>query len=420
MLRALGALIAFVWLIPVHAQGFLSSHTITIEPSYSVSPISNWNILEKINEGDDSLLAMPLAVGTKSYPFTERRISVSNTATKTFKEPDREIALKLLNTQTGGLEYIKIKFHAGEITSPNGWHVEMLERPNGIRWNYWNTAYTVTQPSGYVVIKNNFPNIIKDAVIKKVKDKKGRIIEVVTKPAEVEYIVYSPYSPDLHKPELIKAGEEYLNQIAEAAINDLRQKNVMSRSFSGSSVAAVPQLPVSFFARLPLLEQTDYGEFVLDPENTVDRVLVLLGTNKQAAYNATCSGQAACGLYQFTKPTYNSLVKTYPQAELIPDFKAGSRDHVNSAKAAVLLYDYNLVGLINSYGSQVLSDPRLEEYLAASYNGKPARVTNSLKAFLKAGISDWVNALLPIKGGLATETKGYMVKLRWLQEHKIL
>ena len=107
----------------------------------------------------------------------------------------------------------------------------------------------------------------------------------------------------------------------------------------------------------------------------------------------------------------------YPSARLVTDFVSGAADHVNSIKAAILLYDYNLRGLIKSNGQKVLQDPRLEEYLAASYNGSPSRATKSLSASILSSVADWIDALTSKKGGLASETRGYLVKLRYLQEH---
>jgi len=122
---------------------------------------------------------------------------------------------------------------------------------------------------------------------------------------------------------------------------------------------------------------------------------------------------------QFTPATYAQLVKAYPKAALIKDFKTGAADHLNSFKAAILLYDQNLKGLIKSNGTKVLQDLNLEEYLAASYNGAPSRASKSLAASILSGIQDWVNALSGKKGGLATETKGYLAKLRYLQDHNV-
>ena len=59
----------------------------------------------------------------------------------------------------------------------------------------------------------------------------------------------------------------------------------------------------------------------------------------------------------------------------------------------ILLHDYNLSGLIKKFGEKILADPRLEEYLAAAYNGKPDWVHNSLRATISKGLPDWVNTL---------------------------
>ena len=52
------------------------------------------------------------------------------------------------------------------------------------------------------------------------------------------------------------------------------------------------------------------------------------------------------------------------------------------------------------------------------YGGAPGWFYKPLTASILGGIQDWVNALTSKTGGLKDETKGYLVKLRWLQEHQ--
>ena len=97
---------------------------------------------------------------------------------------------------------------------------------------------------------------------------------------------------------------------------------------------------------------------------------------------------------------------------LIKDFEKGASDHLNSMTAAILLYDYNLSHLIKRHGDKITKDPRLEEYLAAAYNGGPARVSRSYTATILNKINEWFGHLRP-------ETKGFIKKLRFLQENNL-
>jgi hypothetical protein len=201
------------------------------------------------------------------------------------------------------------------------------------------------------------------------------------------------------------------------ALSELRTAGVKSRALSSSLVSDVFGSHAHFFEHIPLLEQTDLTEFQIDPANTIERALVIIGANGSGAFNATCNSSAACGWLQFTPGTYAAIVKNYPAAKLIKDFKTGAADHLNSMKAAILLYDENLKGLISARGVQIVNDPKLEEYLASGYNGAPRWVHKTLQAAVVSGIQDWINALTPKTGGLKSETIGYLVKLRWIQQH---
>ncbi len=400
LLGALGLTAAgffFIGKIPPRQLSVISTAITTPTPVL-------WTIESKIAEAHQLLADVKLKVGTQDISYTEDRISQdpatgqTTVTTRTFKEPEKEIALAALDTKTGEISIIRIIKRGADLIVPDGWNISILERPNGIRWNSWNTAYRVEKPDNKIIIANVYPD----------RD---------TPSSDIDYYFYSPYSPDIHTPDLITAGTQYLHSVVAQAFADLTAADVPSAAVSGSSVAAVWQPHTEFFEHIPYLEQTDLTEFMIDPQSTVDRINVIIGANQSLAFANTCNSSSACGWVQFTPQTYKQIVKQYPKANLIKDFTEGAKDHLNSMKAAILLYDTNLTSLIAANGQSVLKDPRLEEYLAASYNGSPTRAHKSLAAAIIGGIQDWINALTSKKGGLANETKGYLVKLRWLQEH---
>ncbi len=388
--------------------------SVVITPTPTPTPVV-WTLHSKIAEAKAMLAGMTLKVGLTDITYTEDRITPASISKKTLKEPEKEIALGILNTDTGEIKIIKITKRGADLIAPSSWSISITPRANGIRWNSWNTAYHVDHgptSSSYVVIANLYPDEKNTTVATKVKGKK-----VATVQQTIDYKFYAPYSPDIHKPELINAGQQYLRSMVTQALAELEQAGVGSVAVPGKSVADVWKDHAGFFERIPLLEQSDLTEFVFDPQTTTERIYTIIGANGDGAFANTCNSSSACGWVQFTPPTYKSIAKLYSKAKLIPDFVTGAADHENSIKAAILLYDYNLRGIIKSNGQAVLQDPKLEEYLAASYNGSPSRATKSLASSILNTVEDWINALSSKKGGLADETRGYLVKLRYLQGH---
>lgn len=389
--------------------------SVVFTPAPTATPLT-WTLQSKIAEGESMLKGMTLKVGTSDISYTEQRFSGASVTTKTMKDPERELALAVLNNDTGKISVVKITKHGESLIAPAGWSINIVARPSGITWNAWNTSFHVDStpdgPGRYVVVANLYPDETNKTVIQKIKGKK-----VSTVQQTITYRMYSPYSPDLAKPDLINAGEKYLHDTVATAMAQLQAAGVGSSSIAGSSVYDFWKDKASFFSHLPLLEQTDLTEFILDPQGTTQRVYTIIGANGDQAFANTCNSSSACGWVQFTPPTYKMIVNSYPSANLIKDFIAGAADHTNSVKAAILLYDHNLKNLINGQGQQVVSDPKLEEYLAASYNGSPSRAGKSLAASIVYAVQDWIDALTSAKGGLASETRGYLVKLRYLQTH---
>ena len=365
-----------------------------------------WALLDKILEPDPEFDNIKLFLGDKDIIYYEnvpardaRGIIRKNKKTgkdiiQSIKRRDkeREVALKILNTSNGETETIKIRKKGDQLINPPGYTVEVVQRPNGIRWNAHNTYYRVIEPQNRVVIRNAWPDI-----------------KTVNKKRVVENKAYVPFSKEIATLEAIEKGHNDLTNIVSEAKNRLRQNGVMSKAFPDRLVADV--LPDEFYRRRAIMERTDLGEIIIDPKETVNMFFAILGTNGSNSFSS-CNSAPACGMFQFTDKgkngTYRTVVRTYPKANLIKDFKTGSLDHVNSAMAAMLLDDSNLGSLVKKYGAKIYTDQRLEEYLAASYNGAPRWVTKSLDATLSKNVSNWGKYL-------KSETEGFMVKLDLLK-----
>src|SRR3989338_9054520 len=410
------------------------------------------DILDKLAEKDDELARVPVSIGSKEIVYYENRYTVLSYKTqaecdkrkglwdesievcrsvsqKRSTDKERVLGLKLLNTETGEVEVIaiqtKIDINGVSVVAPDGYQIEIVERPNGIRWNWWNTLYRVTAPENSVVIKNLWPREEMIPVTRIVNGKPKK----ETKKVVVGFL-YVPHSEFFELEEnrsiLVQAGANYLKSVVAKAFDTLEERGIhIDREV----------LSPKFFERIPLLEQGDFTEFQLDPKKTVERVLIILGANKENAWKYTCNGVSACGWVQFTDirtrdasgrlfdGTYTTVRKRFPAAKLTVDFREGAGDHQNSIMAAILLHKINLAPLVQKFGDKILVDPEREKYLAASYNGAPKWVSNSLNATISKAFAGWITALSPTrkdsKGGLRRETRDFMTKLDYLIQNDL-
>lgn len=357
---------------------------------------------------DPILSQTPLAVGNVSFSYAETRLS----SVRTYDDVEKEIALRILDLDTCQTEVIviskkytnpvtkkRITTYESVLKAPVGWVIQPLRRANGIQWNAWATEYSIVQPERKTVIGVKYPMV-------EFPGKKNQKTTMLT---------YAPHSSDVRTPEVVQSGVDYLTVVASRAYSDLRSRAVPSKAFPGMLVADVASFRQDHQVRLALIEHLDMTEFTLDPAWTLQRLLTVIGLNGHATAGYTCSNASACGLMQFTAPTYKTVRTTYPSAHITPDFSTGARDHLNSMKAAILLHDLNLASLIKTFGASIASDPKLEEYLAAAYNTGVRRVINVIRASRTQRAKDWAQA----RGvqGLLAETKGYITKLRYIASH---
>ncbi len=252
----------------------------------------------------------------------------------------------------------------------------------------------------------------------------------------IENIIYAPYSTDdpntsneieqgIHTPETSIAGAEDIKNIFTTACQTLRDRGVMSKAFPGHIVCELPFLSLKAYQRLLLIEQMDESEFYLERLKTTERVLVILRANPGRAF-ATCNSSRAsraCGAMQFTdrwrgkrRPgTYSTVARAYSEAQLIKSFPDGAFDHVNAAMAAILLHDLNLKGLVDKFGEKIVQNSViLEEALAGCYNGNPKWTHMALNEYFSKKLTDWTTSRY-----LRTETRGYLVKDRYLIEYDL-
>ncbi|MEK7600559.1 MAG: hypothetical protein AAB463_01180 [Patescibacteria group bacterium] len=369
-------------------------------PTY---PIDEANMRALLALAEELLNDAPISVGELPLTYAEQRI-VNNgggpaVVNKEFTDVERQLALAVLDIKSGEVSIVPVIKRGADIVVPDGYRISIAPRVNGIAWNYWATQFVIEEPKHRVVIMTKFP--LSETV------RVGRATET-----RIEPILYTAYTEELNDRPFIETGARYVADIVAKAREDLRAQGVQSRAIPGKLIVDV--LPADIFQRIPFLEQGDLLEVLVDAEYVARRVLGTLGYNGARAFANTESSVGARGWLQFTdnairtQPgTYSQLRRLYPKALLESDFKKGASDHLNSMKAAILLHDENLAYFMRNLGEQIASDARLEEYLAAAYNGPPARALNALRE-VGAG-QDWIAELAP-------ETQGFITKLRiWKQ-----
>ena len=192
-------------------------------------------------------------------------------------------------------------------------------------------------------------------------------------------VVYTPYSPEIDTKEVRKTGLDYLMGRITLARNDLAAKRVRLAEFERGN-----GIPMEVSLVLSIIEHIDPVRFEHYRGNEialVHEVLTIIGANTTEAYRYSRSPAGAMGLFQFIPTTYRMLLGRYRNAGLMRDFVLGSNDHVNAAKASLLLFNSDLASLPERLWSAAREDGRsLGMFIAAAYNCGPKRVEKSARA----------------------------------------
>jgi len=218
-------------------------------------------------------------------------------------------------------------------------------------------------------------------------------------------MVYAPYSEQIHSPDVVAAGRQYINERTKEAYDSLRENRVAARSSPGKLVVDV--IPDRLVKNIVLTEHVDPGWLAYADDGgkaLAERVLVIIGANREWAYRYTSSKANAFGLGQFIESTYDTIVERYPEADLITDRTHGMADHANAFKAIALLFDNDGAYLLKQLGTVT------DQMLAAAYNGGASRVINAVN---KSG-DDWVESKYIVE-----ETRDYVKKFDLIKRLKI-
>jgi hypothetical protein len=400
----------FLW------TSFSSGKEINVKNSPILPSPPLLNIEEKIQEGISLLKSsLPLEYQTKNGKPTGSLVK-------------KQIALAILDKTTGKVfekrvwvkeDEIKNYKKTGSMTFEPALANEELDiQPKW--WNSFNTFYEVHPVKSFlkefdevkdgpdlVVIANKYL-LPSDYIVGLPERSKAKYTE----------IIYVPYSESLHLPEIIAAGKQYLDGVVNQAFGQLESARTTSRSLPGRPVTAA--VTRDFIKNIILVEHTDPDSFLVASDEKrkelTERVLVILGANRNFAYRYTGSPAGASGLAQFIKSTYRTIVSKYPDAHLIKDYNLGMADHINAVKAMVLFFDNYKKEIDNKITRRdAISQIGItEEMLAAAYNAGPTKVVKSVN---KYGLA-WISSQLNLAGASSifrNETLDYIKKFRLIK-----
>lgn len=206
----------------------------------------------------------------------------------------------------------------------------------------------------------------------------------MTRTVEVTYFttepaVYVPYSDSQISLEAAFNGLKYLYDQDTIARFLLRSRNVRSKVDPSKYVYEL--IPRHMTVATLINEHTDHDEFDrLGVTYTLMKALITTSLNRERTYNYSGSWAGAYGYAQFIRTSYAATVKGCKNAKLIPDFHEGMRDHVNAIMAQYCYMDATLLELTPDQRARLFKADNhdlLVQWLAAAYNGAPARAAKS-------------------------------------------
>ncbi len=309
----------------------------------------------------------------------------------------RQIALAILDTKSGKLQEVRVWAKESELESDQAMPFPIIVQ----WWNSFNSTYQIPNHPNLIVVANKY-------LIPRSYLPEQSILELVADAPQSRYMdmVYVPYSKALHAPDVVSAGKEYINERVEEAYEALWRLQVPSRARPGALVADV--ISQDLVKNIVLVEHIDPTWLELADDGgkaLAERVLILIGANREWAYRYTNSKADAYGLGQFIEPTYNAMVERYPTANLITDRILGMADHTNAFKAMAILFDNEMAEIQTKAGV-----PATDEMLSAAYNGGPGRVIRAVKEHGQA----WAESEI-----FPSETSSYVKKYDMIKKLEI-
>jgi hypothetical protein len=346
MHKILLAIVLFVPVVSFHFYGVVAQG----------EQAKSFNLMHKIDEArelakKENVQMITGVVGTRRVRIGRRRykdVPITGVI-------GREVALAIMDAE-GKIAIVRA------MKNDSGFHVQTpgyqlyVRRENGL-----NSDISCVTPAGAKVLALKYP----------ISNENGRF--GVSEP--VVQAVYTPYSGEIKTEEVIKHGIKVQSEFIDKAYSHLKERKIYSRAFEGKLVTDV--IPKDICTVLLMNEHIDPGEFKNESnaKALVERVLTIIGTNRDKSYCYSISSAGAHGLVQMIPSTYRRMESLYPSAGLASNFAVGMCDPVNSIMAQVLLCDSDWHSM-RAHGEIPVG--RVGPYLAASYNGGVGRVISCL------------------------------------------
>jgi hypothetical protein len=206
----------------------------------------------------------------------------------------------------------------------------------------------------------------------------------------VETAYYMSTHPGLVTPEVVGAGRLYVRNTIDIAREQLKTKGFLIQP----KIADIAE-------HLAAVEHVDHLRFRTEfHPNIYNDIYTLFALNEGQTYRYSVSSAGAGGMVQMIPSTYRMVRSRFPNANLMPDFVEGMRNHTNASQAMLLYMQMTWNDLIASptvSNALTTGIATQEQLMAAGYNSNPAR----LAGYINRGGANWTS-LIP------RETKIYL------------
>ena len=198
-----------------------------------------------------------------------------------------------------------------------------------------------------------------------------------------EMAYYTSAHPALLSPELMKAGQTYVNSMIDLAAKRLRERGV-----------PIASNLIDVAKHLCVVEHVDHDRF--RNENRIalfEEIYSLYALNQLDTYRYSVSSAGAGGMVQMIPWAYQLERQRHPGVGLNPDFVLGMRNHGNALEAMLLYMKDTWDDLLANEDVQAAITAKQAtptELMAAAYNSNAAK----LPGYIRRAGAGW-HTLIP-------------------------
>ncbi len=187
-----------------------------------------------------------------------------------------------------------------------------------------------------------------------------------------EMAYYTSAHPALLSPELMKAGQSYVNGMIDLAAKRLRERGV-----------PIASNLIDVAKHLCIVEHVDHDRF--RNENRIalfEEIYSLYALNQLDTYRYSVSSAGAGGMVQMIPWAYQLERQRHPGVGLNPDFVLGMRNHGNALEAMLLYMKDTWDDLLANEDVQAAMTAKQAtpaELMAAAYNSNAAKLPGYIR-----------------------------------------